>query len=163
MTRILFVCHGNICRSPMAEIIFRDMVQKAGAQDRFVIASAATSREEIINGIGNPVYSPARAELARHGLSCGDKRAVLLQKNDYGRYDRIFGMDQQNMRNMLRIFGGDPERKCRRLMELTEQGGDVDDPWYSGDFAAAYRDIYAGCAALLQALEGEKPFPRGRS
>ena len=152
MHRILFVCHGNICRSPMAEFIFKDMVAKAGAEGKFVIASAATSSEEIWNGIGNPVYPPAKTELAGHGLSCEGKRAVKLQKDDYDRYDIIIGMDENNMRNMARIFGGDPDGKCRKLMDLTSRGGDVADPWYSGHFDVTYRDIYEGCEALLKQL-----------
>ena len=152
MHRILFVCHGNICRSPMAEFIFKDMVEKAGAEDRFEIASAATSSEEIWNGIGNPVYPSAKAELARHGLSCEGKRAIKLQKDDYDRYDIIIGMDENNMSNMARIFGGDPDGKCRKLMDLTSRGGDVADPWYSGHFDVTYRDIYEGCEALLKQL-----------
>ena len=152
MHRILFVCHGNICRSPMAEFIFRDMVKKAGAEKQFVIASAATSSEEIWGGIGNPVYPPAKDELARHGLSCEGKRAVKLQKDDYAKYDLIIGMDSNNMRNMARIFGGDPDDKCRKLMDLTSRCGDVADPWYSGHFDVTYRDIYEGCEALLKLL-----------
>ena len=152
MHRILFVCHGNICRSPMAEFIFKDMVAKADAEGKFVIASAATSSEEIWNGIGNPVYPPAKTELARHGLSCEGKRAIKLQKDDYDRYDIIIGMDENNMRNMARIFGGDPDGKCRKLMDLTSRGGDVADPWYSGHFDVTYRDIYEGCEALLKLL-----------
>ena len=106
--RIMFVCHGNICRSPMAEFIFKDLAKKQGAADRFLVASSATSTEEIRNGIGNPVYPPAKAELEKHGLSCGGKRAVQLQKSDYDKYDLFIGMDSANIRNMLRIFGGDP-------------------------------------------------------
>lgn len=152
MKRVLFVCHGNICRSPMAEFIFRDMVEKAGRQTEFEIASAATSSEEIYGGVGNPVYPPARTELAKHGLSCGGKRAVKLIREDYDRYDIILGMDENNMRNIARIFGGDPDGKCRKLLELTERGGDVADPWYSGHFDVTYCDIYEGCEALLKLL-----------
>ena len=152
MVKILFVCHGNICRSPMAEYVLKDMVKKAGVEEQFVIASAATSSEEIWGGIGNPVYPPARAELARHGLSCEGKRAVKLQKDDYAKYDLIIGMDSNNMRNMARIFDGDPDGKCRKLMDLTSRGGDVADPWYSGHFDVTYRDIYEGCEALLKLL-----------
>ena len=150
--RIMFVCHGNICRSPMAEFIFKDLVKKQGVAERFSIASSATSTEEIWNGTGNPVYPPAKAELARHGLSCDGKRAVQLQKSDYDKYDLFIGMDSANIRNMLRIFGGDPDRKVRKLMDDTDRGGDVADPWYSGHFDVAYRDIYDGCTALLNTI-----------
>ena len=150
--RIMFVCHGNICRSPMAEFIFKDLVKKQGMVQRFFIASSATSTEEIWNGTGNPVYPPAKAELARHGLSCDGKRAVQLQKSDYDKYDLFIGMDSANIRNMLRIFGGDSGRKVRKLMDDTDRGGDVADPWYSGRFDVAYRDIYDGCTALLNTI-----------
>lgn len=111
MIRVCFVCHGNICRSPMAEFIFKDMVSKRGLADQFYIASAATSTEEIWNGIGNPVYPPAREELARHGISCKGKRAVQLTKADYDKYDYILGMDHWNLKNMLRILKADPEER----------------------------------------------------
>ena len=150
--KIMFVCHGNICRSPMAEFIFKDIAKKQGAAERFSVASSATSTEEIWNGIGNPVYPPAKAELERHGLSCGGKRAVQLQKSDYDKYDLFIGMDSANIRNMLRIFGGDPAGKVHKLMDYTTRGGDVADPWYSERFDAAYRDIYEGCTALLDAI-----------
>ena len=152
MIRIMFVCHGNICRSPMAEFIMKDLVRKSGRAKDFVIASSATSTEEIWNGIGNPVYPPAKAELARHGLSCSGKRAVRLAKEDYAKYDLLIGMDSANIRNMHRILGGDPERKIRKLMDYTERGGDVADPWYSDRFDIAYRDIFDGCTALFARL-----------
>ena len=152
MVKILFVCHGNICRSPMAEFIFKDLVKKLGIAEQFVIASSATSTEEIWNGIGNPVYPPAKAELAKHKLSCDGKRAVQLKKSDYDKYDLFIGMDSTNIRNMLRIFGGDPDRKVHKLMDYTGRGGDVADPWYSGRFDIAYRDISEGCTALLNAV-----------
>ena len=117
--KIMFVCHGNICRSPMAEFIFKDLAKKQGMADRFLVASSATSTEEIWNGIGNPVYPPAKAELESHGLSCGGKRAVQLQKSDYDKYDLFIGMDSANIRNMLRIFGGDPAGKVHKLMDYT--------------------------------------------
>lgn len=150
--KIMFVCHGNICRSPMAEFIFKDLVKKLGIAEQFVIASSATSTEEIWNGIGNPVYPPAKAELAKHKLSCDGKRAVQLKKSDYDKYDLFIGMDSTNIRNMLRIFGGDPDRKVHKLMDYTGRGGDVADPWYSGRFDIAYRDISEGCTALLNAV-----------
>ena len=150
--KIMFVCHGNICRSPMAEFIFKDLAKKKGIADRFLVASSATSTEEIWNGIGNPVYPPAEAELERHGLSCGGKRAVQLQKSDYDKYDLFIGMDSANIRNTLRIFDGDPAGKVHKLMDFTNRGGDVADPWYSECFDVAYRDIYEGCTALLDAI-----------
>ncbi len=152
MIKILFICHGNICRSPMAEFILKDMVRQKGLADEFEIASAATSAEEIWNGVGNPVYPPAKRELQRHGLSCEGKRAVQLRADDYEKYDLFIGMDRANIRNMMRLFGGDPQNKIRKLMDFTDHGGDIADPWYSGDFETAYRDIYDGCADLLQRL-----------
>ena len=152
MIRIMFVCHGNICRSPMAEFIFKDMLKEKGLETLCTVASSATSTEEIWNGIGNPVYPPAKAELARHGLSCEGKRAVQLRREDYDEYDLLVGMDSANIRNMQRILGGDPDSKIRKLMEYTERGGDVADPWYSDRFDIAYRDIYDGCRGLLAFL-----------
>ena len=152
MIKIMFVCHGNICRSPMAEVIFKDFAKKQGMADRFLVTSSATSTEEIWNGIGNPVYPPAKAELEKHRLSCGGKRAVQLQKSDYDKYDLFIGMDSANIRNMRRIFGGDPAGKAHKLMDFTDRGGDVSDPWYSERFDVAYRDIYEGCIALLDAI-----------
>ena len=151
MHRIMFVCHGNICRSPMAEFILKDMVSRLGIADEFVIASSATSTEEIFRGVGNPVYPPAREELAKHGISCEGKRAVQLQMSDYGKYDLFIGMDSANIRNMTRMLGGDPDGKIRKLMDYVG-GGDVADPWYSGNFQVTYRDIYEGCTALLEAI-----------
>lgn len=148
MTRILFVCHGNICRSPMAEFIMKDLVHKADAEDRFSIASAATSTEEI----GNPVYPPARRKLAEHGISCAGKTARQMTAADYGRYDLLIGMDSANLRNMRRICGGDPEGKIHLLLEFTERPGDVADPWYTGDFETTWQDVSAGCQALLTDL-----------
>ena len=153
MIKIMFVCHGNICRSPMAEFILKKMVAEKGSTDKFIIASSATSTEEIWNGIGNPVYPPARAELKKHGIDPGNKRAVQLCRDDYGKYDLFIGMDSANIRNMHRILGGDTENKIRKLMDYTDRGGDVADPWYSDRFDIAYRDIYDGCEALLRELE----------
>ena len=152
MTKILFVCHGNICRSPMAEFIFKDLVRKCGRAEEFEVASCATSREEIWNGVGNPVYPPAREELAKHGIACAGKRAVQLTKEDYNHYDLLIGMDENNIRNMMRILGADPEGKVCKLMDYTGRGGDVADPWYSDRFDIAYRDIEEGCKALLEHL-----------
>lgn len=152
MVKILFVCHGNICRSPMAEFIFKDLVQKCGRAEEFEVASCATSREEIWNGVGNPVYPPVREELAKHGIACAGKRAVQLTKADYNHYDLLIGMDENNIRNMMRILGADPEGKVCKLMDYTDRGGDVADPWYSDRFDIAYRDIEEGCKALLEHL-----------
>lgn len=152
MKRIMFVCHGNICRSPMAEFIFRDMAKRLKLDGEFSVSSCATSTEEIWGGIGNPVYPPAKAELAKHGISCEGKRAVQLKKSDYEKYDLFIGMDSANIRNMHRILGADHESKIRKLMDYTDRGGDVADPWYSGRFDIAYRDIYDGCEALIECL-----------
>lgn len=152
MIRIMFVCHGNICRSPMAEFIFRDMIKRKGLENEFFVASSATSTEEIWGDIGNPVYPPAKAELAKHGISCEGKRAVQLKKSDYDKYDFFIGMDSMNIRNMYRILGNDSGGKIRKLMEYTDRGGDVADPWYSGRFDVAYRDIYDACEGLLESL-----------
>ena len=153
MIRILFVCHGNICRSPMAEFIMKDLVRKAGLEERIQVASAATSTEEI----GNPVYPPARRELARHGISSGGKRAVQLRREDYGAYDLLLAMDRWNLRNMERMLGGDPEGKFRLLMEYTRSPErEIADPWYSGDFETTYRDVLEGCQGLLASLTEEK-------
>lgn len=144
--KILFVCHGNICRSPMAEFVFKRMVEEAGLSNKFVIESRATSAEEL----GNPVYPPAKRELLRHGIKCDGKYAVQLTRLDYDKYDLLVGMDSANIRNMHRLFGGDPDGKIRKLMDYTARGGDVDDPWYSGDFSTTYCDVYAGCLALFE-------------
>ena len=152
MKKIMFVCHGNICRSPMAEFIFKDMVEKQGRAKEFFVASCATSTEEIWNGIGNPVYPPAKAELAKHGISCGGKRAVQLRKTDYVNYDLLIAMDSNNLRNIHRMLGGDPQQKVRKLMDYTPRGGDVADPWYTDRFDIAYRDIEEGCRCLLEQL-----------
>lgn len=136
----------------MAEFIFKDMVEKQGRAKEFFIASCATSTEEIRNGIGNPVYPPAKAELAKHGISCGGKRAVQLQKADYANYDLLIAMDSNNLRNIHRMLGGDPEKKVHKLMDYTPRGGDVADPWYTDRFDIAYRDIEEGCRCLLETL-----------
>ena len=145
MIKVLFVCHGNICRSPMAEFVMKDLVQKAGLTEAVEIASAATSTEEI----GNPVYPPARRKLAEHGIGCAGKTARQLRRSDYAAYDFLVGMDGANLRNMRRICGGDPEGKLSLLLDFTERPGDVADPWYTGDFDATWRDVLAGCRGLL--------------
>lgn len=152
MIKIMFVCHGNICRSPMAEFILKKMVKEKGKEKDFVIASCATSTEEIWNGVGNPVYPPAQRELKKHGISCGNKRAVQLTKSDYNKYDFLICMDENNRRNMLRILSSDPKNKIRKLMDFTSRPGNVADPWYSGDFETAYNDIYEGCEGLMKVL-----------
>ena len=176
MTKILFVCHGNICRSPMAEFIMKDLVTKAGLESQFHIASAATSTEEI----GCPVYPPARRKLAEHGIDCSGKTARQLTRADYDQYDLLIGMDSANLRNMRRICGGDPDGKIHLLMEFscrhrkgearersvfspqaeTEESGlcfdDVADPWYTGDFETTWRDVLEGCEGLLRAIKEER-------
>ena len=153
MIRIMFVCHGNICRSPMAEMIMKQLVREAGRDGNFLIRSSATSTEEIVCGVGNPIYPPAKAALMRHGIACEERHAVQLTAQDYGRYDLFVGMDSANLRNMQRIFGHDDEGKIRRLMDYTaRKGADVSDPWYSDRFDVAYRDIYEGCTGLLSVL-----------
>ncbi len=149
MIRIMFVCHGNICRSPMAEFIMKKLVSEAGLSDSFCITSSATSTEEL----GNPVYPPARSELAKHGIGCAGKTAVQLRKYDYGKYDYFIGMDTANIRNMNRIFGSDPNEKIYKLLTFAGRGDDVSDPWYSRDFGTAYSDIEEGCKGLLSHLQ----------
>ena len=146
MTRILFVCHGNICRSPMAEYVMKDLVNKAGLSEEFFISSAATSREEL----GNGVYPPARRMLAEHGITCAGHAARQITAKDYRDYDYIIGMDEENLRNMRRVFSGDPDRKVSLLLDHAGRGGDVADPWYTGDFEATWRDVNDGCHALLR-------------
>ena len=147
MIKILFICHGNICRSPMGEFILKDLAAKAGLADRFHIESAATSTEEI----GNPVYPPARRKLAQHGIDCAGKTARQLTAADYGRFDLLLSMDRANIRNMTRICGGDPQGKIHLLMEYTgHPGREVADPWYTGDFDATWDDVLAGCQGLLK-------------
>ena len=152
MIKIMFVCHGNICRSPMAEFVLKDMVRCRGLEKDFVIASSATSTEEIWSGVGNPVYPPARAVLEAHGINPSGKGAVQLKASDYEKYDLFIGMDSANIRNMTRILGGDKENKIHKLMEYTGSSADVSDPWYTRDFDRCYKDIYAGCEALLNSL-----------
>lgn len=149
MIKILFVCHGNICRSPMAEFVMKDLVRKAGLESQFHIASAATSAEEI----GNPVYPPARRKLAEHGINCSGKTARQLTRADYDRYDLLIGMDNANLRNMRRICGGDSDGKIRLLLEFTGRSGEVADPWYTGDFETTWRDVQEGCSGLLRHLQ----------
>ena len=149
MIKILFICHGNICRSPMAEFVMKDLVRKAGLESQFQIASAATSTEEI----GSPVYPPARRKLAEHGINCSGKTARQLTRADYDRYDLLIGMDNANLRNMRRICGGDSDGKIRLLLEFTGRSGEVADPWYTGDFETTWRDVLEGCSGLLSHLQ----------
>lgn len=144
-TKLLFVCHGNICRSPMAEFIMKDLVKKAGREDEFYIESAATSTEEI----GNEVYPPARRKLGEHGISCKGKRARQMTTRDYADFDLIIAMDKWNLRNMQRFCGDDPEGKVHLLMDYTDRPGEVADPWYTGNFDATWRDCLEGCEGLL--------------
>ena len=143
--KILFVCHGNICRSPMAEFVMKHLVAEAGLSDHFEIASAATSTEEI----GNPVYPPARRKLAEHGIECAGKTARQMTMDDYRYYDHIIAMDRNNLRNLRRMFGEDTAHKFSLLMDYTRRPGDVADPWYTGDFEATWRDVLEGCQGLL--------------
>lgn len=147
--KILFVCHGNICRSPMAEFIMKDILKKEGFSGHFEISSAATSTEET----GNPVYPPARKILSENGISCVGKTARQIKISDYSYYDMIIGMDRYNIKNMMRIFGDDPLCKIYKLMDFTDKKGDVSDPWYTDDFKTAYNDIFSGCKALFEYLK----------
>ena len=147
-TKILFVCHGNICRSPMAEFVMKRLVEEAGLADQFEIASAATSTEEI----GNPVYPPARRKLAEHGIGCEGKTARQMTRDDYHHYDMIVAMDRNNLRNLRRMFGDDTDHKISLLMDHTHRPGDVADPWYTGDFEATWNDVLEGCQGLLNEL-----------
>lgn len=149
--KIMFVCHGNICRSPMAEFIFKDLVKKRGLEESFLVVSSATSTEEI----GNPIYPPAREELRKNGISFENRKAVQLKKEDYDKYDLFVCMDSNNMRNIKRIFLGEDMCKVKKLMDFTARGGDVADPWYSDRFDIAFNDIKYGCEELLKALLNE--------
>ena len=152
MKRIMFVCHGNICRSPMAEFILKDLLKKTGREDEFLVSSSATSSEEIYNGIGNPVYPPAERELLKHGISCKGKNAVQLKKEDYEKYDLFLCMDDRNVQNTLRIFGGDRLFKVKKLMTYAGVEEDISDPWYTGDFPGVYDDILKSLNGLLEVL-----------
>ena len=148
MIKILFVCHGNICRSPMAEFVMKHMTAEARLESQFHIESAATSREEL----GNPVYPPARKKLSEHGIDCTGKTARQLRSGDYHDYDLLIGMDHANLHNMQRICGGDPDGKIHLLLDYTSRPGDVADPWYTGDFDATWRDVEEGCQGILDQL-----------
>ena len=149
--KVLFICHGNICRSPMSEFIFRDMVNKRGLSHCFSIASAATSREEL----GNPVYPPARRILKAHGIDCMGKTARQITKADYQEYDYLLAAETYNIRNMMRIIGSDPDKKVYRLLDFSNSPRDIADPWYTGDFQITWDDIVEGCEGFLKYLEKE--------
>ena len=150
MIRVLFICHGNICRSPMAEFVMKELVRQAGLEEKIQIASAATSTEEI----GNPVYPPAQRKLAEHQISCAGKTARQLRREDYLEYDFLVGMDRANLENMKRMLGGDPEEKLSMLLDYAgRRGEEVADPWYTRDFDATYRDVLAGCRGLLDQIK----------
>lgn len=158
MIKVLFICHGNICRSPMAEYIMKDILEKRGLQDRYEVASAATSTEEIWRGMGNPIYPPAQAELRKHGIGqtaytdFQGKRARQVTRADYEYYDYILCAETVNVKNVLRITGPDTEGKVRRLLEDSACPRDIADPWYTGDFGATYRDIVEGVENFLQSM-----------
>ncbi|MCR5256472.1 MAG: low molecular weight phosphotyrosine protein phosphatase [Acetatifactor sp.] len=152
MIRVLMVCLGNICRSPMAEFVMKDMVEKNGLSEKIYIESAATSSEEY----GNPVYPPAVQELKKHGINSAGKYARTLKKEDYDKFDYIIGMEDRNIRNILRIVGSDPEKKVYLLMDFTDHPENIDDPWYTGDFSGVFAQISEGCEALLDRLKQER-------
>lgn len=148
MIKILFVCHGNICRSPMAEFVMKDMVRKAGLETRFVIESKAARRDEL----GNDTHYGTRAKLRQMGVPFAKRRATLLDRSDYDAYDYLIGMDEENMRDMLRLFGGDPNGKIYKLLRFADEDRDVADPWYTGNFDETYEDVLKGCTALLRMI-----------
>lgn len=151
MIKLLFICHGNICRSPMAEFVMKDLVKKEGLSDQFFIASAATSTEEI----GNGVHYGTKRKLQSLGISTAGKTAVQLRKADYDQYDFLIGMDGRNIINMKRMVGHDQEHKMYLLLDFTKRRGDIADPWYTGDFDTTYEDVYEGCKGLLEWLRIE--------
>ena len=148
MIKILFICLGNICRSPMAEFVMKELVKEAGLSDKFEIASAATSTYEL----GNPVYPPARQKLSEHGISCKGKTARQLTKSDYEYYDYLIAMEQSNIRDIMRIIGSDTKQKVSLLLDFTDHPRDIADPWYTRDFEATWQDVFEGCESLLEKL-----------
>ena len=159
MIKVLFICHGNICRSPMCEFVLKNMVEEWGIADEFLIESAATSDEECYGGYGNPVYPPAMAELMSHGIGTTDnelglseKRARQFKRSEYDNWDYIICAEDRNVRALERIIGGDPKNKITRLLDYTDTPGDINDPWYTGDFSGVYKQIEKGCKAFLEKL-----------
>ena len=148
MIKVLFICHGNICRSPMAEFVMKDLVRKAGLEDRFLIASKAARRDEL----GNDTHYGTKAKLRQMGVPFAKRRATLLDRSDYDAYDYLIGMDEENMRDMLRLFGGDPNGKIYKLLRFADEDRDVADPWYTGNFDETYEDVLKGCTALLRMI-----------
>ena len=148
MLKIMFVCHGNICRSPMAEFVFKKMVADRGLSAEYIIASSATSTEEI----GNDIHPGTKRTLQKYGVPFSRREAVQITRADYDKYDFFIGMDTANIRNLGRIFGADPQNKIKKLLDFTPRGGDVADPWYTGNFEETWRDVKEGCAALLEEL-----------
>ena len=148
MIKILFICHGNICRSTMAEYVMKHLVREAGVEGEFCIDSAATSTEEI----GNGIHHGTRRKLAQVGIPCGDHRARQVTWRDYEAFDYIIGMDNANIRNLRRMLKNDPEGKISMMLDYTDRPGEVADPWYTGDFEATYRDVLEGCQGLLKKL-----------
>ena len=152
MVNILFVCHGNICRSTMAQYVMEDLVRKAGLEKEFFLDSAATSTEEI----GNPPHYGTRQKLREMGVPCGDHRARQLTRRDYADFDLLIGMDDANLRNMRRMLGGDPDGKLHLLLDYTGRPGSIADPWYTGNFDDTWRDVLEGCQGLLEALRAAR-------
>ncbi len=152
MIRVVFVCHGNICRSPMGEFIFKDMVKKRGIEDRFEIWSVAASREEL----GNPVYPPAARRLKQAGIDCKGHCARQIAKNDYEKADYILAAESWNIRNIERVIGEDKDRKIFRLLDFSKKPRDIADPWYTNNFDTAFKDIFEGCESFLEYLGKRK-------
>ena len=149
MIKILFVCHGNICRSPMAEFVMKDLVRKANLENQFVIESRAARRDEL----GNDTHYGTKAKLRQMGIPFAKRKATLLSKTDYAAYDYLIAMDEENVRDMLRLFGGDPDRKISMLLDFAGEKREVADPWYTGNFDETYDDVVKGCAGLLRFLQ----------
>ncbi len=152
MLKIMFVCHGNICRSPMAEFVMKDLIKKSGLSNKFIIESSATSYEEI----GNPVHYGTKRILNNLGIDCSKKRAIKLMQEDYHKYDYIIGMDDYNIKNMLKLFNGDKDNKIKKLLEYSNSNRSVADPWYTGDFETTYNDVLRGCTDFLNYLISNK-------